>query len=161
MLALLFRCEFFTLKQLFQSLYFFIKIDQWVNSEIIGELNRVNAVLQDFITDIEQDLRRTELEQSVLLVREKYEAAKVLEVGDKVKKLKKTHEWFLDLASRSPEMREQLKHDILTVKHEIQVAEESQAKLEKWEVGNIRQDHITDPFVGYTTGIISPFSLNA
>jgi hypothetical protein len=31
----------------------------------------------------------------VLLVREKYEAAKVLEVGDKVKKLKKTHEWFL------------------------------------------------------------------
>jgi hypothetical protein len=30
------------------------------NSEIIGELNRINAVLQDFITDIKaQDLRRT------------------------------------------------------------------------------------------------------
>jgi hypothetical protein len=46
--------------------------------------------LQDFITDIEaQDLRRTEqsVQQSVLLVREKYEATKVLEVGDKVKKL--------------------------------------------------------------------------
>jgi hypothetical protein len=45
------------------------------NSEIIGELNRVNAVLQDFIVDIEaQDLRRTEqsVRQSVLLVREKY-----------------------------------------------------------------------------------------
>jgi hypothetical protein len=29
------------------------------NSEIIGELNRINAVLQDFITDIGvQDLRR-------------------------------------------------------------------------------------------------------
>jgi hypothetical protein len=41
--------------------------------------------LQDFITDIEaQNLRRIELEHSVLLVREKYEAAKVLEVGDKV-----------------------------------------------------------------------------
>jgi hypothetical protein len=52
----------------------------------------------------------------VLLVREKYEAAKVLEVGDKVKKLKKTHEWFLDLASRSVEMREQLKHDISAIK---------------------------------------------
>jgi hypothetical protein len=47
------------------------------NSEIIGELNRINVVLQDFITDIEaQDLRRTEqsVQQSVLLVREKYEA---------------------------------------------------------------------------------------
>jgi hypothetical protein len=41
------------------------------NSEIIGELNRINVVLQDFITDIEaQDLRRTEqsVQQSVLLV---------------------------------------------------------------------------------------------
>jgi hypothetical protein len=50
------------------------------NSEIIGELNRINAVLQDFITDIKaQDLRRTEqsVRQSVLLVREKYEADKV------------------------------------------------------------------------------------
>jgi hypothetical protein len=28
-------------------------------------------------------------------------------------------------------------HDILAVKHEIQVAEESQAKLEKWKVENI------------------------
>jgi hypothetical protein len=35
------------------------------NSEIIGELNRINAVLQDFITDIEQNLRRTEQAQSV------------------------------------------------------------------------------------------------
>jgi uncharacterized protein with PhoU and TrkA domain len=79
--------------------------------------------LQDFITDIEtQNLRRIELEHSVLLVREKYEAAKVLEVGDKVKKLKKTHEWFLDLASRSVEMREQLKHDISAIEREIQVA---------------------------------------
>jgi hypothetical protein len=36
-----------------------------------------------------EDLRRTEqsVRQSVLLVREKYEATKVLEVGDKVKKL--------------------------------------------------------------------------
>jgi hypothetical protein len=50
------------------------------------------AVLQDFITDIEaQDLRRTEqsVQQSVLLVREKYEATKVLEVGDKVIELKR------------------------------------------------------------------------
>jgi hypothetical protein len=37
------------------------------------------------------------------------------------KELKKTHEWFLELASLSPEMREQLRHDILAVKHEIQV----------------------------------------
>jgi hypothetical protein len=43
----------------------------------------------------------------------------------------------LELASLSPEMREQLRHDILAVKHEIQVAEESQAKLEKWEVENL------------------------
>jgi hypothetical protein len=49
------------------------------NSEIIGELNRINTVLQGFITDIEaENLRRTE--RSVLLVREKYEADKVLEI---------------------------------------------------------------------------------
>jgi hypothetical protein len=34
-----------------------------------GELNRINAVLQDFITDIEQNLRRTEQEQSVIYCR--------------------------------------------------------------------------------------------
>jgi hypothetical protein len=34
----------------------------------------------------------------------------------------------LDLAGRSLEMHEQLKRDILAVKHEIQVAEESQVK---------------------------------
>jgi hypothetical protein len=45
-------------------------------------------------------------------VREKYEATKVLEVGDKVKKLGRTHKWLLSLASRSSEMHEQLKHDI-------------------------------------------------
>jgi hypothetical protein len=39
----------------------------------------------------------------------------VLEIDDKVKELKKTHEWFLELASLSPEMREQLRHDILAV----------------------------------------------
>jgi hypothetical protein len=43
------------------------------------------AVLQDFITDIEQNLRRTEQEQSVILAREKYEVDKVLEIDDKVK----------------------------------------------------------------------------
>ncbi|VVH64982.1 hypothetical protein BSPLISOX_1104, partial [uncultured Gammaproteobacteria bacterium] len=130
------------------------------NSEIIGELNRVNAVLQDFITDIEaQDLRRTEqsVRQSVLLVREKYEATKVLEVGDKVKKLGRTHKWLLSLASRSSEMHEQLKHDISAIEHEIRVAKESQAKLEKWDVSNISdisQGDITDPFVGYKRQII-------
>jgi hypothetical protein len=50
----------------------------------------VYAVLQDFITDIEQNLRRTEQEQSVILAREKYEVDKVLEIDDKVKELKKT-----------------------------------------------------------------------
>jgi 23S rRNA A1618 N6-methylase RlmF len=74
----------------------------------------------------------------VLLVREKYEATKVLEVGDKVKKLGRTHKWLLSLASRSSEMHEQLKHDISAIEHGIQVAEESQAKLEKWEVENIK-----------------------
>jgi hypothetical protein len=70
------------------------------NSEIIGELNRINIVLQGFITNIEaENLRRTE--RSVLLAREKYEVDKVLEIDDKVKELKKTHERFLDLASRS------------------------------------------------------------
>jgi hypothetical protein len=44
----------------------------------------------------------------------------VLEVGDKVQELKKTHKWFLELASHSPEIHEQLRHDILDVKHEIQ-----------------------------------------
>jgi hypothetical protein len=46
-------------------------------------------------------LRRTEQEQSVILAREKYEVDKVLEIDDKVKELKKTHEWFLELASLS------------------------------------------------------------
>jgi hypothetical protein len=106
------------------------------NSEIIGELNRINTVLQGFITDIEaENLRRTE--RSVLLVREKYEADKVLEVGDKVKELKKTHKVFLNLASRSSEMYKQLKHDILAIEHEIQATKEFQAKLEKWDVSNI------------------------
>jgi hypothetical protein len=45
-------------------------------------------------------------------------------------------------------MREQLKHDISAIEREIQVAKESQAKLDKWEVGSIRRDPITDPFVG-------------
>jgi hypothetical protein len=35
MLALLSRCEFFTLEQFFQSLDFFIKIDQWI-LKVIG-----------------------------------------------------------------------------------------------------------------------------
>jgi hypothetical protein len=48
---------------------------------------------------------------------EKYEADKVLEVGNKIKELKRTHEWFLELASHSPAMHEHLKYDILTVKH--------------------------------------------
>jgi hypothetical protein len=38
--------------------------------------------------DIEQNLRRTEQEQSVILAREKYEVDKVLEIDDKVKELK-------------------------------------------------------------------------
>jgi hypothetical protein len=46
----------------------------------------------------------------VIFAREKYEVDKVLEIDDKVKELKKTHEWFLELASLSPEMREQLRH---------------------------------------------------
>jgi hypothetical protein len=87
-------------------------------------------------------------------VRETYEADKVLEIDDKVKELKRTHKWFLDLASRSSKMRDQLRHDILTIRHEIQVANESQAKLEKWEVKNIEQGHITDPFVGYIHQVI-------
>jgi hypothetical protein len=50
-------------------------------------------------------------------VREKYEATKVLEVGDKVKKLGRTHKWLLSLASRSSEMHEQLKHDKYGLSH--------------------------------------------
>jgi hypothetical protein len=46
----------------------------------------------------------------------------VLEVGNKIKELKRTHEWFLELASHSPAMHEHLKYDILTVKHGIQMA---------------------------------------
>jgi hypothetical protein len=46
-------------------------------------------------------------------------------------------------ASLSPEMREQLRHDISAIEHGIQVAEESQVKLKKWEVENIKQGHIT------------------
>jgi hypothetical protein len=39
------------------------------NSEIIGELNRINAVFQDFVTNTEaQNLRKTK--QSVLLARQ-------------------------------------------------------------------------------------------
>jgi hypothetical protein len=33
----------------------------------------------------------------VKLAREKYKLNKVLEVGDKVQELKKTHKWFLEL----------------------------------------------------------------
>jgi hypothetical protein len=51
-------------------------------------------------------------------------------------------------------MREQLKHDISAIEREIQVAKESQAKLDKWVVGSIRRDPITDPFVGYTRQIL-------
>ncbi|VVH55911.1 hypothetical protein BSPCLSOX_1186, partial [uncultured Gammaproteobacteria bacterium] len=126
------------------------------NSEIIGELNRINVVLQDFITDIEaQDLRRTEqsVQQSVLLVREKYEATKVLEVGDKVIELKRIRGWLLSLSSRSSEMHEQLEQDI-AIEHEIQVAKESQTELEQWDTSEIRQGRTTDPFVGYKRQVI-------
>jgi hypothetical protein len=63
------------------------------------------------------------------MVREKYEVDKVLEIDDKVKELKKTHERFLDLASRSVEVRKQLEHDISAIEREIRVAKESQVKL--------------------------------
>jgi hypothetical protein len=53
----------------------------------------------------------------------------VLEVGDKVKKLGRTHKWLLSLASRSSEMHEQLKHDISAIEHEIRVAELRLARL--------------------------------
>jgi hypothetical protein len=46
----------------------------------------INAVFQDFVTNTEaQNLRKTK--QSALLAREKYEADKVLEVGNKIKEL--------------------------------------------------------------------------
>jgi hypothetical protein len=51
----------------------------------------------------------------VILAREKYEVDKALEIDDKVKELKKTHEWFLELASLSPEMREQLEHMLIKI----------------------------------------------
>jgi hypothetical protein len=55
-------------------------------AEIAGELNRIDAVVQDFITDIEvQNLRKAQ--ESVPFAREKYEADKVLEVSDKVSEL--------------------------------------------------------------------------
>ncbi|VVH63126.1 hypothetical protein BSPWISOX_2656, partial [uncultured Gammaproteobacteria bacterium] len=134
------------------KLDFYEHLDRNPNSEIIGELNRINAVLKDLVTDIEaQNLRRAE--RSVLLAREKYEVDKVLEIDDKVKELKKTHERFLELASRS-KMREQLKHDISAIEYEIQVAKESQAKFEKWDVRKVKQGNITDPFVGYKRQII-------
>jgi hypothetical protein len=83
-------------------------------------LNRINAVFQDFVTNTEaQNLRKTK--QSVLLAREKYEADKVLEVGNKIKELKRTHEWFLELASHSPAMHEHLKYDILTGSNQFKV----------------------------------------
>jgi hypothetical protein len=34
------------------------------------------------------------------------------------------------------------------------MAEDSQAELEKWDVRNIRQGLITDPFVGYRRQVI-------
>jgi hypothetical protein len=47
----------------------------------------IDAVVQDFITDIEvQNLRRAE--QSAQLAREKYGADKILEVSDKISELK-------------------------------------------------------------------------
>jgi hypothetical protein len=124
------------------------------SSEIAGELNRIDAVVQDFITDIEvQNLRKAQ--ESVPFAREKYEADKVLEVSDKVSELKKTHKWFLDLASHSPAMREQLEHDISTIEYEIQVAEESEAELRQWKVEEISQGDITDPFNSLTLSLTS------
>jgi hypothetical protein len=73
---------------------------------LINGLLRLSAVvlallvIETIPTNIEaENLRRTE--RSVLLAREKYEVDKVLEIDDKVKELKKTHERFLDLASRN------------------------------------------------------------
>jgi hypothetical protein len=51
-------------------------------------------------------------------------------------------------------MREQLKHDISAIEYEIQVAKESQAKFEKWDVRKVKQGNITDLFVGYKRQII-------
>jgi hypothetical protein len=52
----------------------------WISSEIAGELNRIDAVVQDFITDIEvQNLRKAQ--ESVPFAREKYEADRMLDMG--------------------------------------------------------------------------------
>jgi hypothetical protein len=62
----------------YKWIYFDEHLSSNPNSEIIGELNRINIVLQGFITNIEaENLRRTE--RFVLLAREKYEVDKVLE----------------------------------------------------------------------------------
>jgi hypothetical protein len=47
-----------------------------------------------------------------------------------------------------------LKHDISAIEYEIQVAKESQAKFEKWDVRKVKQGNITDLFVGYKRQII-------
>jgi hypothetical protein len=89
-------------------------------------------------------------------VREKYEATKVLEVGDKVIELKRIRGWLLSLSSRSSEMHEQLEQDI-AIEHEIQVAKESQTELEQWDTSEIRQGRTTDPFVGYKRQVLPLF----
>jgi hypothetical protein len=94
----------------------------------------------------------------VLLAREKYEVDKVLEI-----ELPFLSIWtIVVLSGYFSKMREQLKHDISAIEYEIQVAKESQAKFEKWDVRKVKQGNITDLFVlTLTLVLLTPFFRNS
>ncbi|VVH51043.1 hypothetical protein BPUTSESOX_355, partial [uncultured Gammaproteobacteria bacterium] len=103
------------------------------NSEITKELNEMYSALKDFISSAETyALDRERQEAYATLVHEEYEKSKVLEVSDKLKKMKSSLGRISRRSLKTPEMVELLESSRLAIEHEIQIAMESQTELEKW-----------------------------
>jgi hypothetical protein len=111
------------------------------------ELNRIYSSLEKYVSNIEM---HSKLQLSLY---EQYEEAQSLEVGKKIEVLKEVLDQFLELSRGNSEISEWAEHYKLVTEWDIQVAKESQTKLEKWRQPTVFMDS-TDPFVGYKHQVI-------
>ncbi|WP_138146995.1 hypothetical protein, partial [Bathymodiolus heckerae thiotrophic gill symbiont] len=117
------------------------------SSEISTELNKIYSSLEEYTSKFER--------QEILKVslNEQYEKAQSLEVGKKIEVLKEVHDQFLELSRGNSEISEWAEHYRLVTEWDIQVAKESQTKLEKWRQPEVSMGS-TDPFAGYKYQVI-------
>ncbi|CAB9543519.1 hypothetical protein BROOK1789C_1001, partial [Bathymodiolus brooksi thiotrophic gill symbiont] len=117
------------------------------SSVVSKELNRIYSSLEKYVSNIEM---HSKLQLSLY---EQYEEAQSLEVGKKIEVLKEVLDQFLELSRGNSEISEWAEHYRLVTEWDIQVAKESQTKLEKWRQPTVFMDS-TDPFVGYKHQVI-------